>query len=93
MPNDSAHAFACRVCGYIGSDPPWGEDGQVPSFAICPCCGVEWGYEDLTPLGASKFRERWLQSGASWRDESARPSDWNLENQLKNVPPEFSIKY
>ncbi|PBC22211.1 hypothetical protein CK226_16405 [Mesorhizobium sp. WSM4311] len=39
--------FKCRVCGLDQSpDMPWGESGGEPSYAICSCCGVEFGYED-----------------------------------------------
>ncbi|MGB7430615.1 MAG: hypothetical protein WA933_22715 [Microcoleaceae cyanobacterium] len=40
---------SCRVCGYDMKYPIWGEDGNTPSFDICPCCGTEFGYEDCTP--------------------------------------------
>ena len=36
----------CRVCGWKQETAPWGGDGQTASFLICPCCGVEFGYED-----------------------------------------------
>ncbi|MGW3351445.1 hypothetical protein ACWDA3_49795 [Nonomuraea rubra] len=32
----------CRVCGLSQADPPWGEDGQNPTWAICHCCGTEF---------------------------------------------------
>ena len=32
----------CRVCGYCDEELfPWGEDGETPTFEICPCCNVE----------------------------------------------------
>ena len=46
----------CRVCGYRSDEPPWGDDGRSPSFNHCPCCGVEWGYQDLLPTAAERFR-------------------------------------
>lgn len=56
----------CRVCGYEPPAPPYGPDGTTPSFDICPCCGVEWGYEDFTPIGVKKYRDSWLADGAPW---------------------------
>jgi hypothetical protein len=38
----------CRVCGLDQQSPPWGVDGKSPTYAICDCCGVEFGYEDST---------------------------------------------
>jgi hypothetical protein len=58
----------CRVCGYEPEDPPWGTDGRTPLFEYCPCCGVEWGYQDATPIGVERFRAKWLESGAPWVD-------------------------
>lgn len=84
MPNDDR--FACRVCGLLATDPPWGDDGRTPSFEICSCCGVEFGYEDSTPQGCRTYRAKWIASGNRWWDESLTPADWNLEIQLENTP-------
>jgi hypothetical protein len=62
--------LACQVCGYEPSEPPWGTDGKSPSFNYCPCCGVEWGYQDASPLGIEMYRAAWLSAGAPWRDAS-----------------------
>lgn len=43
MRNELPH---CRVCGLDQRELPWGEDGTSLTFAICDCCGVEFGYED-----------------------------------------------
>lgn len=53
----------CRICGY--SDEtfyPWGTDGKTPSFDICPCCNVEFGYEDSQKKGIIRYREKWIKS-------------------------------
>ena len=62
----------CRVCGLHHDDFPWGEDGNSPSFAICKCCGVEFGYEDITIESASKYRTKWLEGGAVWSSPKAQ---------------------
>ena len=33
---------------------------KTPSFGICDCCGVEFGYEDATPEAAGACRRSWL---------------------------------
>jgi hypothetical protein len=78
----------CRVCGFEDGEP-WGPDGSTPSFGICPCCGVEFGYEDITLDGVKDYRADWLSAGAKWFDERERPSDWSLALQLANIPGRF----
>lgn len=75
----------CRVCGFQQAAPPWGDDGTTPSFEICDCCGVEFGYEDATRESAVRFRQRWLASGAPWFRPGAKPSSWSLEHQLRTI--------
>ncbi len=81
----------CRVCGYWDIDEPWGEDGKNPTFFYCPCCGVEHGYQDILPSSTKKFRQKWLENGAKWKwdEKERRPENWNLEEQLKNIPEEY----
>lgn len=86
MLNDT---YRCRVCGLIQKDPPWGLDGQTPNFDICNCCGVEFGYGDCTLNAVKSFREKWINSGASWDCPEAKPSHWSLEEQIKNIPKDF----
>jgi len=53
----------CRICGYFDKDlMPWGEDGDIPSFEICPCCGVEFGYEDVQIDSIVRYRKKWMNS-------------------------------
>jgi hypothetical protein len=84
----------CRVCGLLyvaesAADLPWGEGGESPSYWFCDCCGVEFGYGDSTPLGARRWRTRWLDGGARWHDASAQPPDWNRDRQLAAIPEAF----
>ena len=81
--------LACRVCGKLQYDPPWGEDGQCPTYDICDCCGVEFGYGDCTLKAVRAFRERWLANGANWKYLKEKPTNWSLEEQLKQIPKEF----
>ena len=81
--------FNCDVCGYSRlSQPPWGDDGKTPTYDICPCCGVEFGYEDCTQKSKDSFREKWLNNGAKWFDESKKPQNWDLEEQFRNITKE-----
>lgn len=64
MLSDDGERWRCRVCGLRQGSPPWGEDGKTPSFEICDCCGVEFGYEDASPKAAEAYRQAWLARGA-----------------------------
>jgi len=79
----------CRVCGLEQPEPPWGEDGNTPSFNICPCCGVEFGYEDSTLITIRRYRDLWLENGAKWSVPKATPLKWNIEEQLRHIPQEY----
>jgi hypothetical protein len=81
--------YPCRVCGLILDEPPWGKDGETPSFDICLCCGVEFGYEDSLLKGIRTYRESWLSNGAKWCYSKSKPTEWDLNEQLKNIPSEF----
>lgn len=78
------HTF-CRVCGYDAGFPTWGDDDHSPSWAICDCCGAEWGYEDATPLGIEHHRAAWLAGGAKWFGPKEKPPEWDLGLQLRNI--------
>ncbi len=77
------------MCGLELADPPWGVDGRSPLFDYCPCCGVEFGYADATPAAARAFRAKWQTAGAQWSEPEARPCNWDLEEQLSDIPQEF----
>lgn len=79
----------CRVCGYEPTDAPWGPDGTDPSWEICPCCGVEFGYEDATASGVVRFREQWLGAGAPWSDAATSRDGLGVEGRLARVMPGF----
>lgn len=82
--------YYCRVCGRFTEEPPWGDDGECPTYEICPCCGVEAGYGDSVVDAARGWRQKWLASGANWRDAKLRPSNWRPDEQLTHIPPDFS---
>jgi hypothetical protein len=81
--------YACRVCGLLQDEPPWGEDSNTPTFNICECCGTEFGYEDATAKAIQASRARWLSNGARWYLPEFKPENWQLEEQLQQIPPQF----
>jgi Domain of unknown function (DUF4259) len=54
--------LACRICGLVQHEPPWGLDGASPSFGVCERCGVQFGYPDATAEGVRRYRAAWLDS-------------------------------
>jgi hypothetical protein len=81
--------YNCRVCGLNQGVEPWGKDGETPSFDICTCCGVQFGYEDCDILSVKKFRAEWLNNGAHWSWAKNKPENWSLEEQMQNIPDDF----
>jgi hypothetical protein len=89
MPNSDDPQLHCRVCGFQLLDPPWGEDGCTPTFEYCPCCGVEFGYQDSTPSSTRRYRKQWITRGMPWDLEDAKPDQWDSASQLKHIPIDF----
>lgn len=79
----------CRVCGLFHEDPPWGEDDKTPTYEICSCCGVEFGYGDTTLENVRALRGGWLSSGCEWLEPSDKPKNWDAEEQIKMIPEHF----
>jgi hypothetical protein len=78
--------YICHVCGYPDLEkPPWGLSGNSSSFDICPCCGIEYGYEDCQLSAYEKNKKEWITSGAKWFEGELKPSEWNLDGQLENI--------
>lgn len=79
--------YICPVCGYDKLDePPYNEILEA-SYDTCPCCGVEFGYDDFKNdnVSFSIARRKWVEEGAKWFNENQKPNNWNMEEQLKNT--------
>ncbi|MGL4874385.1 MAG: hypothetical protein ACRC30_07010 [Clostridium sp.] len=77
--------YVCPICGYPNLDESPRNEKGMPSFDICDCCGIEFGYEDCTEESAIEYRKRWIDSGGEWFSKELKPSNWDIENQLKNI--------
>lgn len=78
--------YICYVCGYPNLDePPMGVDGKIPSFDICDCCGIQFGYEDKNEDSINKYREKWIKTGGKWLMKDSCPQNWSMKEQLKNI--------
>src|SRR3954454_7715680 len=77
--------------------PPWFHPGPPPyeqwygdpSYEVCACCGLEFGNDDnpgtAAPTSFEQYRDEWIRGGCRWFDESLRPSDWDLKEQLASI--------
>ncbi|NIE97681.1 hypothetical protein F3J02_14555 [Acinetobacter sp. Tr-809] len=81
--------LACRVCGLIQFEAPWGGGGKTPNFMICACCGAEFGYEDCTKESVKVHRTKWLDTGANWWEIKNKPDHWDIHLQLQNIPIDY----
>jgi hypothetical protein len=76
----------CPACGFEGlGEPPWDESGN-PSYDICPCCGMQFGYYDSgrrEELFYAGWRVRWLVEGGRWWSKGTKPPPgWSAEAQV-----------
>ena len=77
----------CRVCGLDQGEPIWGEDGLSPTFDICSCCGVEFGYGDHSADNCREIRKHWLEAESGcWRSPQHKPTAWSWEDQRMRIP-------
>ena len=77
--------YICPVCGYSDLEEPPRDKNGMPSFDICDCCGVEFGYEDLTEESMIKYRKKWIETGGEWFIKESKPNNWTMQEQLKNI--------
>ena len=80
-------SYTCPVCGWPElSEPPYDEFGSA-SFEICPCCGVEFGYDDeVKGETHQQARARWIADGMKWWSTSRpAPEGWNASLQLARI--------
>lgn len=77
--------FKCPICGcpQINTSPR--DETGAPSYEICPCCGGEFGIDDISSGTIEEYRKSWLESGANWFDPVLRPDDWDLRDQLLKI--------
>ena len=80
----------CPACGFANDEPPW--NGKLPSFEICPCCLVQFGYDDacggdqsLRPAFYAKWRAQWAAESYPWRGQSPKPASFDPIQQVAAV--------
>lgn len=77
----------CRVCGFDAGEPLWEND--IPHYIICSCCGSASGNEDYILESIQFSRKNWMENGCKWFYPSEKPDNWNLDNQLAQIPVQW----
>lgn len=68
--------YHCPVCAYAAMRRP------PANFAICECCGTQFGYDDVGHT-YDELRREWSDAGAPWFSRATQPpQDWNGYRQL-----------
>lgn len=83
--------YLCPVCGFNLGFRAW--DGLSPSDEICPCCNIQFGYDDAAGGDAQrrrdiyrKWRADWIVAGMPWRGRGrAAPDGWNPKQQIEEL--------
>ena len=81
--------YNCPACGFILDFEPW--SNGLCSYEICPCCGIQFGYDDCAGGNIQRrgelhkeWRRDWIGSGMPWWSRgAAAPTDWNPAKQLE----------
>jgi hypothetical protein len=88
---DTEKSEHCPVCGYNLGFSPW--EGPSASDEICPCCFIQFGYDDFTEGDASArqgiyddWRRLWIDEGMKWHSKGRQPPyNWNPVEQLRAI--------
>jgi hypothetical protein len=84
-------AHLCPACGYDLGFQAW--TGDSASDEICPCCSIQFGYDDCAGGDLNKradayrqWREGWIAAGCPWRSKGMKaPDDWDPRDQLSRL--------
>lgn len=80
--------YICRICGFINEEITW-DQGIYPTYNICECCGVEFGYEDCSLDSIYKYRENWILEMGGRRNYNLEKLSDDLKKQLENIPEKY----
>ena len=84
-------AEPCPVCGYCLDFRPWTDLSAADE--MCPCCGIQFGYDDVAGGNIKKrqgvylsWRRRWIEAGMPWKSKGRKsPQNWDPSVQLARI--------
>lgn len=83
--HNSTVFFICPVCGFDRLTEPAYDNFGCASFDICPCCGTEFGYDDVKYLH-TELRNVWISNGMKWWSSNMAPPDnWSPVAQINKL--------
>ena len=86
--NSSIEEHYCPSCGADLSDSDvWTKNGE--SNDVCYCCGLSFNRHPPVLTAVKAARDHWLLHPKFWKEPSALPEDWRIEDQMSNIPPEY----
>jgi hypothetical protein len=83
--NSSIEEYYCPSCGADLSDSDvWTKTEE--SNDICYCCGLSFNRQPPSLTAVKAARDQWLLHPEFWKEPSALPEDWRIEDQMDNIP-------
>lgn len=77
--------YTCPVCGFAELSEPDLDPTGEPTYSICPCCGTQFGADDLDQTH-EELRRAWLEQGAEWWSQrQSPPANWDAHAQLRRA--------
>jgi hypothetical protein len=74
--------YLCPVCAFAGLTEPHVDVTGSPTYSICPCCGTQFGADDLEKPH-EELRQEWVAAGAEWWSQNElAPPGWDAKAQL-----------
>ena len=81
----SSRTSTCPVCGFNGLDEPPYDAYGCATFEICPCCGIQFGYDDFSRTHEA-LRAEWVDRGMPWWSQSRKPPvNWDAAAQCHTL--------
>jgi hypothetical protein len=81
----------CPACGFPVGFAPW--VGLSASDEMCPCCLIQFGYDDYAEGDLrqrlevyASWRRHWIAAGMPWKSKGRKPPpDWDPSAQLSRI--------
>ena len=91
---NSTDIYACRVCGEMQDEPPWGLDGRFGNHVHCKVCGNQPGYRDGNKTAIRNHLIRWKNGKARVAKQPYNPEKYDsmIEQLEREIAAEEAQK-